>query len=94
MLLMFLIGWLPWLLLGSAALLLGFRAVRAFERRGTANAELTALRDRIQLIEDTLAEQGESVRRIADGQEFTQRLLLQRTVAGEKSATSAPENAG
>ena len=94
MLLMILLGWLPWLLLGGAALLLGFRAVRAFERRGTANAELTALRDRVQLIEDTLAEQGESVRRIADGQEFTQRLLLQRTVVGDKSATSAPENAG
>lgn len=92
MLLMMLLAWLPWVLLGGAGLFLGFRAVRAFERRGTASAELAALRDRIQLIEDTVAEQGEAVRRVTDGQEFTQRLLLERTGIEGKSATRGPTN--
>lgn len=90
MLLMMLLTWLPWLLLGGAALVLGFRAVRAFERGGAATAELTALRERLQLIEDTVAEQGEAVRRLADGQEFTQRLLLERARTEGKTETSAP----
>jgi hypothetical protein len=78
MLMMFLLGWLPWLLLGGAGLWLGFRAVRALERRGTANPELAALRERLQMLEDVVTEQGESVRRLTEGQEFTQRLLLER----------------
>ena len=90
MLLMMLLAWLPWLLLGGAALFLGFRAVRAFERRGAANAELVALRERLQLVEDTVAEQGEAVRRLADGQEFTQRLLGERTRAEGKAERSTP----
>jgi hypothetical protein len=83
MLLMILIGWLPWLLLGGAGLWLGFRAVRALERRGPANTELTALRERLQLLEETVAEQGEALRRVTDGQEFTQRLLLERAGRGQ-----------
>lgn len=80
-----LFSWLPWLLLGGAGLWLGFRAVRALERRGTTNPELAALRERLQLLEDSLAEQGEAVRRATEGQEFTQRLLLERT-RGEHGA--------
>jgi hypothetical protein len=48
------------------------------ERRGIASTELTALRDRLQMLEDQVTEQGEAVRRLTDGQEFTQRLLLER----------------
>lgn len=87
---MVLIGWLPWLLLGGAGLWLGFRAVRALERRGPASAELTALRERLQMLEDTVTEQGERVRRLADGQEFTQRLLLERGRAEDKPEKRAP----
>lgn len=90
MLLMFLIGWLPWLLLGGAGLWLGFRAVRALERRGTASTEITALRERLQMLEDQVTEQGEAVRRLTDGQEFTQRLLLGRAQPGEKEEKSTP----
>jgi hypothetical protein len=90
MLLMFVIGWLPWLLLGSAGLWLGFRAVRALERRGTASTELTALRERLQMLEDQLTEQGEAVRRLTDGQEFTQRLLLERARPVEREEKSTP----
>jgi hypothetical protein len=87
---MILLGWLPWLLLGGAGLWLGFRAVRALERRGNASPELTALRERIQILEDQLTEQGEAVRRLTDGQEFTQRLLLERARPGEKEEKSTP----
>ena len=87
---MILFGWLPWLLIGGAGLWLGFRAVRALERRGAANPELTALRERLQLLEDTVTEQGEAVRRLADGQEFTQRLLLERGRTDDKPEKSAP----
>ncbi len=90
MLLMMLIAWLPWLLLGGAALLLGLRAVRAFERRGTANVELAALRERLQMLEDTVTEQGESLRRVADGQEFTQRLLVERGSSASRPARNEP----
>jgi hypothetical protein len=81
---------LPWLLLGGAGLWLGFRAVRALERRSTANPELTALRERLQMLEDQITDQGEAVRRLTDGQEFTQRLLLERGRTGEKEEKSTP----
>jgi hypothetical protein len=87
---MMLIAWLPWLLLGGGALFLGLRAVRAFEQRGAANAELAALRERVQVLENTVTEQGESLRRVTDGQEFTQRLLLERTVRDSNAERSAP----
>jgi hypothetical protein len=73
-----LFGWLPWFLLGGVGLWLGLRAVGALEGRGIASTELTALRDRLQMPEDQVTEQGEAVRRLTDGQEFTQRLLLER----------------
>jgi hypothetical protein len=79
MMLLALMTWLPWLLLGAGGLFLGFRAVRAFERRGAASSELTALRERLQFLEDTVAEHGVELQRVADGQAFTQRLLSERT---------------
>lgn len=90
MLLMFFIGWLPWLLLGGVGLWLGLRAVRALERRGTASTELTALRERLQMLEDQVTEQGEAMRRLTDGQEFTQRLLLERASVEGKQEKSMP----
>lgn len=71
-------GWLPWLLLGSAGLWLGYRAVRALEQRSASAPELAALRERVQMLEDQLTEQGDAIRRLTEGQEFTQRLLLER----------------
>lgn len=88
-LMMVLLSSLPWLLLGGAGLWLGLRAVRALERRGSANAELTALRERLQMLEDQLTDQGEAVRRLTDGQEFTQRLLLERGRTDDKPEKSA-----
>jgi hypothetical protein len=85
-----LFGWIPWLLIGGGGLWLGLRAVRALERRGTAGPELTALRERLQMLEDQLTEQGEAVRRLTEGQEFTQRLLLERTRPGGAEEKSTP----
>jgi hypothetical protein len=90
MLLLMLLSWLPWLLLGTAAFFLGWRAVRAVERRGIANAELVALRERVQLLEDTVAEQGQDVQRLTDDQRFTQRFLLERTQGEHRPAAGPP----
>jgi hypothetical protein len=77
---------LPWLLLGGGGLWLGVRAVRALEQRGAANPELTALRERVQLLEEQVTEQGEAVRRLTDGQEFTHQLLLERGQGDDEAA--------
>ena len=79
MLLMLLIGWLPWLVLGAVAAYLGLRLVRAIERRGPATTEITDLRERVKQLEDAFAQQSEEVRRVAEGQQFTQALLADRT---------------
>jgi hypothetical protein len=85
-----LFGWIPWLLIGGGGLWLGLRAVRALERRGASGPELTALRERLQMLEDQLSEQGEAVRRLTEGQEFTQRLLLERARPGGAEEKSTP----
>ena len=84
MLLMVLFAWLPWLLLGTGALYLGVRAVRALERRaaggggGGAGGELAALRDRVQALEAVMEAQADELRRVSEGQQFTERLLAER----------------
>ena len=85
MLFLMFMAWLPWLLLGTGVLLLGLRAVRAFERRNVASAETVALRERVQQLEELVAEHGEELKRVADGQQFAERLLADRahTNAGD-----------
>lgn len=90
MLLMVLLGLLPWLLFGGGLLYLGVRAVRALERRGTANAEFAALRERVELLEGTIASQGEEMRRLTDGQHFTERLLADRAGPGRPATDDRP----
>lgn len=63
--------------LGGAAYL-GLRAVRALERRGRAAPEVEALRERLELLEQQLESQGEELRRVTEGQQFTERLLRDR----------------
>jgi hypothetical protein len=79
MLLMMLVAYLPWLLFGGGLLYLGVRAVRALERRSTASAELTTLKERLELLEETVGAQAEAMRRVEDGQRFTERLLAERS---------------
>ena len=90
MLLMMLVAYLPWLLFGGGLLYLGVRAVRALERRSTASAELTALRERVEMLEETVSTQAEAMRRVEEGQRFTDRLLAERSGAlrpGDDRAT-------
>ena len=42
------------------------------------------------MLEDQVTEQGESVRRLTDGQEFTQRLLLERARPEGEQEKSTP----
>lgn len=63
--------------LGGAGYL-GLRAVRALERRTRAAPELEALRERIELLEQQLESQSEELRRVTEGQQFTERLLSDR----------------
>jgi hypothetical protein len=90
MLLMIVMAWLPWFVLGLGALFLGFRAVRAFERRAIPTVEMSALRDRLQQLEDVVAEQGEELKRVTDGQRFAERLLADRS---SKDANEGGESA-
>ena len=88
--------WLPLLLLGGGgaflggAVILGLRAVRALERRATTDADLAALGERVQALEDTLEAQSEEMRRLADGVRFTERLLSERTTGDESRGGSPP----
>lgn len=87
LLLMMLLAYLPWVLVGGGLLYLGVRAVRALERRSGTNTELDALRDRLELLEEAVGAQGEAMRRVEDGQQFTERLLTERSGAPPGPAT-------
>lgn len=86
---LFLMAWALKLLIPAGLFVLGFRAVRALERRSTASAELVALRERLQAVEDAMADQGQEIQRIAAGQDFTEKLLSQRA-PGASGASSGP----
>lgn len=70
----------------AAALMLGLRAVRALERRGASDVQIAALGERVKVLEDTLEAQSEEMRRLADGVQFTERLLTERGTADHGSA--------
>lgn len=76
-----LLAWLPWLVLGGGVLMLGLRGIRAYERRNVASTETLALSDRVKHLEDLVAEQGEELKRVADGQHFAERLLADRAAS-------------
>ncbi|HTY05776.1 MAG TPA: hypothetical protein VMC86_04605 [Gemmatimonadales bacterium] len=72
------IGKLLWIgLLGTGAYL-GFRYVRAQERRGHA-AELEELRTQIRELQGTVDTLQSDLHRVQEGQDFTARLLADRT---------------
>ncbi|MBW7932763.1 MAG: hypothetical protein H3C62_03955 [Gemmatimonadaceae bacterium] len=72
------LAYVPWLLMLGGGLYLGLRLVRAFERRAGAQAEMAQLEARMLRLEENLANVGERLDRLADGQEFTTRLLAER----------------
>ena len=70
-----LMGWLPWLVLGSAASYLGWRAVRALERRGSGNEDTAALWERIEALEATVTSQESELQQLLERQQFVERLV-------------------
>ncbi len=73
-----LIAYAPWLLALGGAFYLGLRAVRALERRAGSRKELDEAQERLLRLEESVAGLAEHVTRLADGQEFTTRLLSER----------------
>ena len=72
------LAYTPWLLMIVGGFYLGLRLVRAFERRAGARAEIAQLEERQLRLEESLAAVSERLERVADGQEFTTRLLADR----------------
>jgi hypothetical protein len=72
-----LVGWLPWIVLGTAAFFLGWRAVRAIERRGTGGEEIAALWERIESLEGTVTSQERELQQILERQEFVERVVTE-----------------
>lgn len=74
-----LIALIPILLFGGAAVYLGLRFTRASEKRGHSRIELADLGDRVARLEDALASLATEVQRISDAEQFTSRLLEERS---------------
>lgn len=60
---------------------LAWRAVRALERRNAPAPDVLALQERVDQLEQQLDVQSAELRRLAEGQQFTERLLADRTSA-------------
>lgn len=73
-----LIAYAPWILGLSGAFYLGLRAVRALERRAGSQKEVEDARERLLRLEETVGSLTDQVTKLADGQEFTTRLLSER----------------
>jgi hypothetical protein len=74
----FALAYAPWVLMLSGAFYLGLRLVRAFERRSSARAEIAALEERLLRLEEGASTISDRVERLAEGHEFTARLLTDR----------------
>ncbi len=61
---------------------LGLRAVRAMERRGIRSIDVAQLSSRIEDLESQLELQASEIRRLSEGQSFTERLLQGRKTDG------------
>jgi hypothetical protein len=78
------VSWFPYLAIGGwLALVAGGiyavrRFLRAYERRSAAGQDLTALADRVRLLEDALERVEANVEQLAEAQQFTTRLLEER----------------
>lgn len=75
---MLLIAYAPWLLGLCGAFYLGLRAVRALERRAGSRREVEEAQERLLRLEESVAGLTDQMTKLADGQEFTTRLLSER----------------
>jgi hypothetical protein len=62
------------------------RYIRAIERRGSDQTELTELRARVAALEDGLDTTRSDVARLEEGHEFTTRLLAERSSNPDRTA--------
>jgi len=76
-----LVALIPIVVFGGAAVYLGLRLTRASELRGRSQTELSELSDRVVRLEDALASLATEVQRISDAEQFTSRLLQERTAS-------------
>lgn len=67
---------------------LGWRLVRAYERRTTSVATLSELRGRVKALENVVEQMDETLGQTVEAQHFTTRLLLSRTptIEGQREA--------
>ena len=79
----------PFLVIVGIAVHLGFRFVRAFERRGQSQSALVDLTDRVQQLVDAVATLSTEVHRINEAEQFNGRLLEER-----KSGSVPPARKG
>ena len=79
----------PFLVIVGIAVHLGFRFVRAFERRGQSQSALVYLTDRVQQLEDAVATLSTEVHHINEAEQFNGRLLEER-----KSGSVPPARKG
>lgn len=76
------LGKLVWLALLGTGAYLGFRYVRAQERRSKA-IEFDDLRGQVRQLQDTVEALRSDLDRVQEGQDFTTRLLAERSVKRE-----------
>ena len=81
----FILSFLPWLAILGGGFYLALRLVRALEGRSQRAPELDDVRKRMAQIEDTLESMNKRVDRIGESQEFTTRLLTERSESGPRS---------
>ena len=75
----------PLLVIGGGVYLV-VRYVRAVERRGADLGDGPALRERLQRLEEEFGRATEQIARLEEGQQFMQRLLIERS-SGTPPAT-------
>lgn len=73
-----LLAYAPWILGLGGAFYLGLRAVRALERRAGTRKDAEEAQERLLRLEESVAGLSDQMTKLADGQEFTTRLLSER----------------
>lgn len=77
-----------WVAILGGGFYLAVRFLRAFENRNAGGGEIDDLRKRMAQIEDAMESMNRQVERIGESQEFTTRLLTERT--GDTPRQDAP----
>jgi prefoldin subunit 5 len=67
-----------WIILLGGGFYVALRFVRALERRGSGQAELEQLRERLSRLEESVESVNVAVQRLSEAQQFTTRLLTER----------------